>query len=44
MKFNGMWSLTIWDNFKKELFLSRDRFEKTSFYSEIQGKLYLHLR
>ena len=39
MKFNGMWSLAIWDNFKKELFLSRDRFgKKPLFYSEIKGK------
>ena len=39
MKFNGMWSLAIWDNFKKELFLSRDRFGKIPlFYSEIKGK------
>ena len=39
MKFNGMWSLAIWDNFKKELFLSRDRFgKKPLLYSEIKGK------
>ncbi len=25
-KCNGMWGLAIWDNLKKELFLSRDRF------------------
>ncbi|MDE6713236.1 MAG: asparagine synthase (glutamine-hydrolyzing) [Lachnospiraceae bacterium] len=25
-KCNGMWSIAIWDNLKKELFLSRDRF------------------
>lgn len=25
-KFNGMWSLAIWDSVKKSLFLSRDRF------------------
>ena len=25
-KFNGMWSLAIWDNEKQELFMSRDRF------------------
>jgi|MDTC01.3.fsa_nt_gb asparagine synthase (glutamine-hydrolysing) len=24
-KFNGMWSLTIWDNLKRELWISRDR-------------------
>lgn len=24
--FNGMWGFAIWDDFKKELFLSRDRF------------------
>ncbi len=26
LKFNGMWSFTIWDNKKKEMFISRDRF------------------
>ena len=25
-KFNGMWALTIWDNLKKTLWISRDRF------------------
>ena len=39
LKFNGMWSFAIWDNHKKELFLSRDRFgKKPLFYSEINGK------
>ena len=39
MKFNGMWSIAIWDNLKKELFLSRDRFgKKPLFYAEVSGK------
>lgn len=25
-KFNGMWGIAIWDSYKKELFLARDRF------------------
>tara|TARA_B110000008_G_C16976192_1_gene566018 strand:+ start:796 stop:2607 length:1812 start_codon:yes stop_codon:yes gene_type:complete len=33
-KFEGMWSFAIWDNNKKKLFISRDRFgEKPLFYS-----------
>ena len=39
LKFNGMWSFAIWDNHKKELFLSRDRFgKKPMFYAKINGK------
>ena len=38
-KFNGMWSLAIWDKRKKTLFLSRDRFgKKPLFYSFYNGK------
>ena len=31
-KFNGMWAFAIWDNNKKELFLSRDRFAEKPLY------------
>ena len=31
-KFNGMWSIAIYDDYKKELILSRDRFGKKPLY------------
>lgn len=40
-KFNGMWSLAIWDGNKKNLVLSRDRFGiKPLHYALIDGSLY----
>lgn len=36
-KCNGMWGLAIWDNLKKELFVSRDRFGVKPFYYYEQG-------
>ena len=39
MKFNGMWAFAIWDNHKKELFLSKDRFgKKPLFYAIVDDK------
>tara|TARA_B110000211_G_C14093199_1_gene560726 strand:- start:11049 stop:12857 length:1809 start_codon:yes stop_codon:yes gene_type:complete len=37
-KLNGMWAILIWDNLKKQLFVSRDRLgQKPLFYAEIEG-------
>lgn len=39
-KFNGMWSFSIWDKLKQELFLSRDRIgEKPLHYSVYENSL-----
>jgi asparagine synthase (glutamine-hydrolysing) len=37
-RLNGMWSFAIWDNNKKSLFLSRDRFGKKPFYYYQDGE------
>ena len=40
-KCNGMWSVAIWDNLKKECFFSRDRFGvKPFYYFEQDGNFY----
>lgn len=40
-KCNGMWGIAIWDNVKKTLFLSRDRFGvKPLYYYEQDGNFY----
>lgn len=38
-RFNGMWSMIIWDAKNNELFMSRDRFgKKPLFYTHVNGK------
>jgi asparagine synthase (glutamine-hydrolysing) len=37
LKFNGMWSLAIWDKTEKRLFLSRDRFGKKPLFYAFDG-------
>jgi len=40
--FEGMWSFVIWDNKKKKIFVSRDRFgEKPLFYHQTQDGIYI---
>lgn len=40
LKFNGMWSFAIWDNKKKELFVSRDRFGVKPLYYMLNEKFF----
>jgi len=40
-KFNGMWAFAIWDNKKKELFCSRDRFGVKPFYYFVDKKKFV---
>ncbi len=40
-KFNGMWSFAIWDEDKKELFCSRDRFGEKPFYYHYEKDLFV---
>ena len=40
LKFNGMWSFAIWDNKKKEIFISRDRFGVKPFYYMINKEFF----
>jgi asparagine synthase (glutamine-hydrolysing) len=40
-KFNGMWALAIWDNKKKELFLSRDRFGKKPLFYALTDRYFV---
>lgn len=40
-KFNGMWSIAIWDEKEKELFIARDRFgEKPLYYFKKKNKFF----
>jgi asparagine synthase (glutamine-hydrolysing) len=41
LKFNGMWSLAIWDKTEKRLFLSRDRFGKKPLFYAFEGEKFI---
>lgn len=41
LKFNGMWSLAIWDKTEKRLFLSRDRFGKKPLFYAFEGDTFV---
>ncbi|MDD4496858.1 MAG: asparagine synthase (glutamine-hydrolyzing) [Methanosarcinaceae archaeon] len=40
-KFNGMWAFAIWDQNKKELFCSRDRFGIKPFYYSLENDRFI---
>ncbi len=43
-KCNGMWVLAIWDDVKKEIFLSRDRFELNHYTLCLKMEYFILLR
>lgn len=40
-RFNGMWALALWDQRKRELFCSRDRFGIKPFYYHLDDEVFL---
>jgi asparagine synthase (glutamine-hydrolysing) len=40
-RFNGMWSLALWDKSKQSLFCSRDRFGVKPFYYTLSGQRFI---